>query len=319
MNSAGFQLFQKDIVSNLVSVLALENWVVESADAQESPLSGTFSNRLLKTINHYNVIMEVRLVEIDEIGIAVPMVICLPSGNEKYPGICCFSGHSQNGLRDLVVDTNSYQKGIAVRLARRGFITIAVEKIDAGYLSTKFPSGNDEFAVAKSYLGQGQTVRSHQLKACIVAAEILAAHPRLRGKQLGATGVSLGGWLSVQTALLNDRIRVVADFGRKTVSMPEIEGKARLANNDICHVLPGMLSISQRNLITLAFAPRRLFAGHGRKDVGSHQQSFTYFQDLFEKQYEALGKKRNYSYHIHDGGDTMPADAVLNFFEDYFE
>ena len=53
--------------------------------------------------------------------------------------------------------------------------------------------------------------------ATLAAVEILAAHPRVDESRMGTTGVSLGGRLAVQTALLNDRIRAVAEYGTKTV------------------------------------------------------------------------------------------------------
>ena len=94
-------------------------------------------------IQHHGVVMEIHAVEFPETGAVVPMVLCLPSGEDKRPGVCVFSGHSQHGLRDLVLDLDSYQRGVAVRLARAGFVTIAVEKIDTGYLSRDGRSGVD--------------------------------------------------------------------------------------------------------------------------------------------------------------------------------
>jgi hypothetical protein len=81
--------------------------------------------------------------------------------------------------------------------------------------------------------------------------------------------------------------------------------------------LPKALA-GDRNLILLPYAPRPLLAGHGRADKGSHAQHERYFKRLFEEQYRALGKAGDFSYHVHDGGDTMPAAVVAEWFARIF-
>jgi hypothetical protein len=218
-------------------------------------------------------------------------------------------------LRDLVLDLNSYQSGVAVRLAKAGFVTVAVEKIDTGYLSRDGVSGVDEDPVATFGLYWGQPVRAHQLMACVAASEILAAHPRVDESRIGATGVSLGGWLSVQTAMLSDRIKAVADFGVKTVMAPDSMTADQFKGmGDLCHILPGMLSVCDRNLMSLAYCPRAMLAGHGRRHATSHAQADAHYRALYEKQYAELGASGRYEYHIHDGGDTMPAEIAVDYF-----
>ena len=79
-----------------------------------------------------------------------------------------------------------------------------------------------------------------------------------------------------------------------------------------------MFEIGDRNMLLLAYAPRPLLAGHGRKDAGSHEQAPKYYRDLFAAQYEALGHADRFEYAIHEGGDTMPADLVIEFFQREF-
>ncbi len=209
------------------------------------------------------------------------------------------------------------QQGVAVRLARAGFVSIAVEKIDTGYLSRHGTDGNDETAAATLMLGWGNVLRSHQLCACLAATEILAAHPRTDETRIGAAGVSLGGWLAVQTALLNDRIAAVADFGRKTRSVPlDVAANRYAGQGDLCHIIPGMLHICDRNLMTVAIAPLPMLAGHGRKDAGSHREYLASFRAICEAQYRELGASDRYTYLIHGGGDTMPSQDVIEWFQE---
>ena len=319
MSPEAFARFRRDTQQHLIQALRLQDWVVAPGAAQASPLARRFRDRRLKTITQHGVKMELHVVEILETGDRVPLVVCLPEGTGRRPGICCFSGHTRHGLRDLVLDLNSYQRGIAVRLARAGFVSIAVEKIDTGYLSRDGASGVDEKELATFRLAWGRVTRTHQLMACLAAVEILAAHPRVDASRIGATGVSLGGWLSVQTALCSPRIAAVADFGRKTVAVPSgtTAGDFR-GMGDLCHIIPGMAAICDRNLLTLLYCPRPMLAGHGRQDTGSHREGPLSYQRLFERQYQALGKGDQFRYHIHDGGDTMPDQVVIDYFRDVF-
>jgi hypothetical protein len=319
LSAAKFARFRNQVTQQFVSTLGLEKWTVRELREKESPIAGRFIDKHLKTIEHHGIQMEVHVIEIPETGMTVPAVVCLPAGTKRQPGICVFSGHSRHGLRDLVLDLSSYQSGIAVRLAKAGFVTIAVEKIDTGYLSRNGLRGIDEDPIATFGLYWGQLTRAHQLMACVAASEILATHPRVDETRIGATGVSLGGWLSVQTAMLSDRIKAVADFGVKTVTVPpgmQVDSFQGMA--DLCHILPGMLSICDRNLMSLAYCPRPMLAGHGRKHATSHAQGPVHYRAVYEKQYAELGLADQYEYRVHNGGDTMPVDITIEYFNRQF-
>ena len=314
-----FASFQKDLTARLVQSLRLEEWVVRNPKGKSSPIAHLFRDRVLKTIRHHGITMEIHLIELPETGDKIPAVLCLPSAAEPRPAIAVFSGHGKNGLRDLVVDLDSYQGGAATRLAQAGFVSIAVEKLDTGYLSRTFPSGVDEDEIATWRLGMNRVTRSVQLMASLAALEILAAHPRVDASRIGATGVSLGGWLAIQAGLLSGRVAAVADFGRKTVFLPEdVSAKEFTPLRDKCHILPGMFETGDRNLYLLAYAPRPLLAGHGRLDAGSHKQAPRYFRDLLRRQYRALGREEDFEYRIHEGGDSMPVAEIVRYFRSKF-
>ena len=86
--------------------------------------------------------------------------------------------------------------------------------------------------------------------ATVAAAEILAAHPRVDETRIGATGVSLGGWLAMQTALLSDRIKAVAEYGTKTVYLgDDVRPQDYTGVNDIRHIIPGTFHLGDRNML----------------------------------------------------------------------
>ena len=314
-----FEEFKAEMRSELARSLGIADWVVRSPNGKASPLANHFEDRTIKTISLHGVTVELHAVTLRPTGLVVPMAICLPAGDDSAAGICVFSGHTSRGLHDLVVNTDSYQQGVAIRLAQAGLASIAVEKIDTGYLSRNGAAGNDENAAATLMLSWGSVLRSHQMRACLAATEILAGHNRTDATRIGATGVSLGGWLAVQTAMLNDRITAVADLGRKTRSVPaDLQPQQYDGQRDLCHIIPGMLSLSDRNLMPVALAPLPMLAGHGRKDAGSHQEHAANFRTICEAQYQALCASASYSYVIHDGGDTMPSQDVIAWFQERF-
>ena len=320
MEAQAYAAFREEILASLTETLGLEAWIVRNPRGKSNPLARHYRDRVLETIHCHGIQMEVHAVEFLETGLVVPMVLCLPNEESVRPGICVYSGHSKHGLRDLTLDLESYQRGIAVRLAKAGFVAIAVEKVDTGYLSRDGRVGVDEQAAASFGLLWGKLIRSHQLMACLAASEILAGHPKVDETRIGATGVSLGGWLSVQTALLSDRIRVVADFGRKTLTVPpgmSVEDFRGMP--DLCHILPGTLALCDRHILSLAYCPRPMLAGHGRQDAGSHTQGPVHYRDLYAGQYEALGHADRFEYLIHDGGDTMPEQAAIEYFRRQFK
>ena len=322
MEAREFEEFQEEITSELTSSLGLEDWVVQSPVGQESPIASLYEDRLIETRSMHGVMVEVHAVTIQPTGLVVPMALCLPAeeGTGPVPGVCAFSGHTTHGLHDLVVDLGSYQQGVAIRLAQAGIASIAVEKIDTGYLSRGGGIGNDENAIATLMLSWGSVLRSHQLRACLAAVEILAGHERVDETRIGATGVSLGGWLTVQTAMLNDRISAVADFGRKTRSVAvDMAARNYSGQGDLCHIIPGMLQLCDRNLLPVVLAPLPMLAGHGRMDSGSHREHAVEFRTICEGQYEALGAEEDYSYLIHEGGDVMPSGEVVEWFGKQFD
>ncbi|MEO2048509.1 MAG: dienelactone hydrolase family protein [Pirellulales bacterium] len=321
MSREKFANFKAEIKMEFARNLGIMDWVVRTPTGKLSPICDRFDDRLIRTIEMHGVAVEVHVITLQPTGLVVPMTICLPKGIEtqRAPGVCVFSGHTTHGLHDLVVNLESYQQGVAIRLAQAGFVSIAVEKIDTGYLSRDGIKGNDENAAATLMLSWGSVLRSHQLRACLAATEILAHDNRVDETRIGATGVSLGGWLAVQTAMLNDRIVAVADFGRKTrsVSMNIAPNQFR-GQVDLCHIIPGMLRLSDRNLMPVVLAPMPMLAGHGRKDVGSHREHNTNYRIICESQYAALGVDRDYEYLIHDGGDVMPSQQVIAWFKKQF-
>ena len=140
-----FTNFKAEIRTELARTLGIPDWVVRSTAGKKSPIADRFEDRLIKTISLHGLTVELHAVTLQPTGLVVPMAVCLPNGGmtQPAPGVCVFSGHTTHGLHDLVVNLDSYQQGVAVRLAQAGFASIAVEKIDTGYLSRDNTKGSE--------------------------------------------------------------------------------------------------------------------------------------------------------------------------------
>lgn len=312
-----FLKFQREVVSEFTRALHLENWVVRSPQGKSSPIRDLFKDRVVRRFEHGGVAMEAHVIEF-QTGHRVPIVVCLPAGEGKHPAVAAFPGHGEHPLHDLVFGEDSYQRAMCARLARAGFVSVAVEKVDSGYLSRNGSAGVDEREITPFRLAMGAPIRAIQLMATLAAVETLAAHPRTDESRMGATGVSLGGWLAIQTALLNDRIRAVAEYSTKTVYLPDGISSAEFEGaGDLCHVIPETFRLGDRNLLLFPFAPRPLLSGHGGPtDKGSHGQYEKYYKSVFEAQYEVLGQADAFRYHVHDGGHATHPTTVIEFFRE---
>ena len=113
MSREGFVQFRKEVTEQFVSTLGLHEWTVRNPVGKQSPLGTRFVDKRLRTIDLHGIRVEVHVIRVHDTGVTVPVVICLPPGNQRRAGVCVFSGHSQHGLRDLVLDLDSYQSGIA--------------------------------------------------------------------------------------------------------------------------------------------------------------------------------------------------------------
>ena len=327
MDPETFRKFQKDVIDGWTECLGMERWVVRNPQTgKSSPIASQFNSKAVKkwTLDS-GVRIEAHVIDLLDSGDRIPIVICIPPSKNSgqstatLPGVLCCPGHGNQGLYDLVFGRLSYQKAIAVRLAEAGFASVAVEKIDSGYLSRSAPRGNDEKAITTFRLGLGKdTTRAVQLKATLAAAEVLAAHQRVDGNRIGATGVSLGGWLAVQTGLLSDRIKAVAEYATKTVFLgDDADANSFSGVSDLCHLVPGSFQLGDRNILMFPFAPRPLLSGHGGPaDRNSHREHEVYYKQIFEAQYQSLGKGENFRYHVHSGGHSTHPETVIAFFRE---
>jgi len=306
------------------------DWMVKDDD-QPGRLRDRFRADHVAKVTVHGLEIVLFTLTIADTGDVVPAALCYP-GQTPAPAILAFSGHTHFGLRELYVDLDSYQQGIAWRLCKAGFVTAAIEKIDSGISSTLFQKkgehwrdniwADDEDKIATTLLGTGDyQIPARQLMANIALAEFMAEDPRVLNKKMGAVGISLGGWLTLHTALVNGRIKAIANFGGMWSYLEEYlgspENKEFAGINDFSQLFPGIWMLGDQNRFLYAAAPVPMLTGYGRNDV-PYVNFKKYFHPRIQEQYQLLGKPGDIEVYIHDGGHVLPSAAVIRFFKERF-
>lgn len=309
-----------------------EDWLVMDASKKGSHVLEKFDVEPIETVDVHDSDVELYKMTIHETGDVIPFGMCAPK-KTPAPAVILFSGHTaEGGLRELFVDRDSYQKAMALRLCEQGFVTLALEKPDSGVSTMHFqhrgerweredePGGgaDDEFETASTFLAIGDyLIPGRQLMANIAALEFLAADERVDHNHIGAAGVSLGGWLTLHTALVNSRIKAVANFGGMWAYIDDTLESGKFERfegvNDYSQLIPGIWRLGDQNRFILAAAPLVMITGYGELDY-PYTEYEGFFFPVVPQQYEALGASENIEVIRHEQGHTFPVKEVIGFF-----
>jgi hypothetical protein len=178
---------------------------------------------------------------------------------------------------------------------------------------------DDELEAGLTLLAVGDyPIPARQQMANISAVEFLANDQHVDFTRIGAAGVSAGGWMALQTALLSPRIKAVSNFGgmwsyleayADAKSLPEFEGV-----NDLTQLYPGIFLLGDQNRFVLAAPPIVMQIGYGEADY-PYTKYKKYFYPLIKDQYETLGYGANLHEVTHKGGHVYPSRQVVDFFK----
>jgi dienelactone hydrolase len=148
-------------------------------------------------------------------GLVVPANLYLPKqGSAPYPGVLFQMGHSNDGK------SYSYYQRCCQGLAQLGYIVLAFDPMGQGERTayplsggwlTRLPSADDEHTLpGRQMLLVGQTATAMQLWDAVRSLDVLAGHPQVDTRKLGATGQSGGGTLTMMLASADDRLSAAA-------------------------------------------------------------------------------------------------------------
>lgn len=178
-------------------------WQQAKADLAKIPIDAKMillPERCTETVNVYEVnLQNYRL------GTRLYGILCVPKKVGKYPAILKVPGA---GIRPYNGDISTAEKGIITFEIGIHGIPVTLDlgvytNLGAGALSG-YPNFNledrDRFYYKRVYLG------------CVRANDFLMSLPQFDGTNLGVTGGSQGGALSIITAALDSRVKYLAAF-----------------------------------------------------------------------------------------------------------
>ena len=178
-------------------------WNKAKAHAAKIPMDAQMTllpERCTKNVNVYHVSIQNYAVNTRVYGI-----LCLPKKEGKYPAILKLPGAGARPYKGYIT------------AAEKGFITLEIgihevpvtmepgvyKNLMAGNLKNYFTQGlddKDQYYYKRVYLG------------CIRANDFIYSLPQFDGKNLGVTGGSQGGALSIVTAALDNRVKYLVAF-----------------------------------------------------------------------------------------------------------
>lgn len=239
-------------------------------------------------------------------------VLLHPAGiaSGDAPLVLAFHGHGA-GL-DLLLDPTSYQKGIAVRLARAGFTVLAIETRSfgaSGFGALEHqPYANRLRLQGREFHGEAAADHLEILEwARRDAADGGLGHPG----PVGAVGASLGGlsvlFLAVFTDSPLDACLVSGAGGSWRASFASLEHCS-------CSIVPGLLERLDAEHLLAAASCRSLALEVGRYDASLGLAATASVLPWIEG-LEARGGPRA-RVHIHDGGHEHDAEFVTSYFSE---
>lgn len=181
----------------------LSFWEKAKADLAKIPLDARMTllpERCTENVNVYQVNLQNYRP-----GTRLYGILCIPKKEGKYPAILKVPGA---GVRPYAGDIATAEKGfITFEIGIHGIpVTMdpsVYNNLAAGALSAYWNSNlddKDRFYYKRVYMG------------CVRANDFLVQLPQYDGSHLGVTGGSQGGALSIITAALDSRVKILAAF-----------------------------------------------------------------------------------------------------------
>lgn len=202
----------------------------------------------------------------------IPVHVYLPqkSDTQLLPTVIVIPGHvkpSQSGLAQASYIESSYQKGLALKLARSGFVTATFELRGFGNLGGE-PITLDHRLVAYNAILSGTFYKAIIASDINKIIDLLSSFKDVDTQRIGITGASLGGEIALNYAAVDTRIKAIsiAAYGGALGVKPYITNGTANNQPHYCHIIPGERELMKREEWFMLIAPRPLQVIRGNKD-----------------------------------------------------
>jgi dienelactone hydrolase len=235
------------------------------------------------------------------LGEPVPAFLLIPNEIQgPVPAVICPHGHVSGG-KDSVVLSNEHGAPYGAKLAEMGFVTLCPDNAGMG---ERGDDGGCELLWSRlNYLGLDVT--GYRVFDLIRGTDLLCSLPEVNETRIGTVGFSLGCWLAMVHAALDERIRACVLSGRFTTFAQTLwYGRC------ICQHVTGIGELCEMPDIIGLIAPRPVCAEWGTEDV--ERPVYPAYQ-MTRRIYEAAGATDQIDLKLFNGNHRFDGEQSLHW------
>jgi len=245
-------------------------------------------------------------------GTRIPAYVFDPEGAARKGAILVVPGHGLGIVATAGLEQD-YERGAALELARRGYVTLTPELRGFGMLS---PGGTSTHRlVAAAALASGSSYKAVVGRDLSRALTVLQRWKGVDPSRLGVTGTSLGAELAVLLGALDPRVRVTVSNSYGGAIGPSQEDDDRDDESEQtphgCHTVPGINRILVQEDWMRLIAPRPVLVVRGTRNLPREAKEF---ERLVSRAYQALGAADRFELAVEPGAHAFYVEPTARFF-----
>ncbi len=270
-----------------------------------------------------------RIILEPEKGLLMPTYFLIPKKIDfPAPAILALHGHGR-GAKDVlgIAESSTWRKFIegynydyAHKLAEKGFITFAPEARGFGQREKESekvanPREGEDYRTScrkSSFNGMllGQPIVGRKVWDVMRSIDYLETRPEVDKERIGCMGLSMGGTITLYTAVLEDRIKVAVISGYLNTFRHSIMAIEHCE----CNYVPGILRYAEMYDICGLIAPRPLLIEMAKSDPIIPFSSARFSFDKVKQVYGLLNQKGKLESNVFEGEHRFSGKKVFDWF-----
>jgi hypothetical protein len=244
-------------------------------------------------------------------GTKIPAYVFQPESSQPLPAILVLPGHGP-GLAGPNLDGESPANRVALALAKKGFVVMALELRGFGYLGPV--TGCEHRVVAHNALLAGSFYKAVICQDIKLALDYLAALPQVAPRRMGISGGSLGGEIAITYSALDPRVKVVVcqGYGGEEIGVKlGLVGSTLSPAPHFCHLIPGQNKFMRPEDLFLLIAPRPLLVVRGTQE----EINYSRLKSITSEVYDCLAFPANVEFRTMAGDHDYFLEPAQEFFK----
>ncbi len=247
-------------------------------------------------------------------GTSIPAYLFTPESQGPKPAIIVLSGHvpeGHSGLWQVAGLVDSYQHKVALRLAKAGFVTFAIEFRGFGMMGA--PLNTEHTLIAYNAILAGSFYKAILVKDIHYAFGVLESLKEdIDSQRIGITGISYGGEMAVTYAALDSRVKSIVSqgYGGQLGVYTGVKG-TRKDQPHFCQIIPGFNNHLLRQDLLFLVAPRPFLGVRGSDEASVDPR----YSKTVEQVYRTLNADTHFKFEIQAGGHEYFVEPAIQFFK----